>query len=113
MSHARRVAVAIESGDDTQDVDAAGEPTVRRVNCAIADGLLRMGDPGWSLKPSVRAALMWRAYRRYAELIGLKRLSGELSGSDVLVFRPKLKPPAPNDDPDLATAGPADVLAGA
>lgn len=109
----RRTAVAIDTGDDSQDVDAAGVPIARRVRCTIADGLLRMGDPGWSLNPAVRAALLWRAYRRYSELVGLKKLTGGLSGSDVLVFRPKLKPPEPTADPDLATAGPTDVLAGA
>ncbi len=115
MTAERCIAVAIDSGEDTQELDAAGQPVARRVCCTISDGLLRMGDPEWSLKPSVRAALLWRAYRRYSELVGLKKLTGGLSGSDVLVFRPKLKPPAADPDhaTELATAGPTDVLAGA
>lgn len=86
---------------------------LRRVHCVVSDALLRLGDPAWGLSAAARAGLLWRAYRRYAELVGLKKLAGGLSASDVLVFRPRLKPPAPNDDPDLVTAGPADVLAGA
>ncbi|MEZ6140860.1 MAG: HD domain-containing protein [Zavarzinella sp.] len=111
MSHHRNVAIESTSGPDFEE--AREGSIIRWVNCTIVDGLLRLGEPGWSLAPSAKAALLWRAYQRYSELVGLKRLGGGLSGSDVLVFRPKLKAPPVANDPDLTTSGPIDVLNGA
>jgi hypothetical protein len=83
---------------------------LRRVRCVINDGLLRCGEPDWHLSAQTRAALLWRAYRRYSELVGLKRLSGGLSGSDVLVFRPRLRSPRFEHSGPLSSSGPAEVL---
>lgn len=87
---------------------------VRRVGCALHDGLLRRDDPAGGLPPQAAAALRWRAFRRYAEVVALKRLTGGLSGSQVVVVRPRLRAPAFDPtDPEMASAGPADALAGA
>lgn len=127
-----RLAPITDNQDVEESFQAGGYSVIlRRVFCTIRDGLLRQGERDedsdkstnkdkkkkgvWKLSPYTRAALLWRAYRRYSELVGLKRLSGGLSGSAVLVFRPRLKVPPPENprDPDLASAGPADVLRGA
>ena len=54
------------------------------------------------------AALRWRAWRRYSQLVGLKRFSSGLSGSDVLVFRPCLRQPDAGDS--LGSSAPLSFL---
>jgi len=110
--------------DDEEHSFAVGNDRVilRRVLCAISDGLLRRrdhdprhhqhGDRPWCLSPQTRAALLWRAFQRYRELVGLKRLSGGLSGGDVLVFRPRLRTPTFPPIGPMASSGPAEILAG-
>jgi len=69
---------------------------LRRTNCRISTTLL--GRPGQAnpLWAQTRAALLWFGWKRFQELCGLKRFTSGKSGSDVLVFRPRLC------DPDLS-----------
>lgn len=85
---------------------------LRRVHCDISAGLLGRDDPNWELHPQARAALLWHAFHRFDRLDGVKRLSGGLSGSDVLVFRPRLRAPQPSGALEMATAGPLTALDG-
>ena len=110
-SHRLRLAAC---GLDDEELHVSVGPhavVIRRVHCVISDGLLRGDDaPDWELSPQAKAALLWRAFRRYDQLVGVKRLTGGLSGSDVLVFRPRLRSPALPVSPHMASAGPTDVL---
>jgi hypothetical protein len=103
-------------------VTAPGIPTahmeLRRSTCQIETALLSRGEPGWQLDPQTRAALLWLAWGRHRELVGLKRIAGAplpyrgrggLSGSDVLLFRPRLRAPGAFGDA-LASSGPLGVL---
>ena len=109
---------ALETCGDIDDEHTfpaeGGRPKVvlRRVHCDISAGLLGRDDPNWELHPQTRAALLWHAFRRFDRLDGVKRLSGGLSGSDVLVFRPRLRGPQPSGAPEMATAGPLAALDG-
>lgn len=89
--------------------NAPGEThlVLRRVGCSIECGLLARDAGGWELSPQTRAALLWRAFRRYDRLAGVRRVGGGLSGSDVLVFHPRLRAPNIDAAPD---AGPLRVL---
>jgi hypothetical protein len=49
---------------------------------------------GGDVWPQTEAALLWYGWNRYEELIGLKRFTNGWSGSDVLVFQPRLAPGA-------------------
>jgi hypothetical protein len=99
-----------EVDEELQLTVGARRATLRRVHCAVADGLLRHGDAHWPLPPQARAALLWLAFRRYSEVVALNRISGGLSGGAVFVVRPRLRAPdfAPADL--MASAGPPEVL---
>jgi hypothetical protein len=43
------------------------------------------------LRPQCEAALRWYGWNRYERLVGLKRFTSGLSGSDVFVFQPSLR----------------------
>jgi len=88
------------------------EIELRRSGCSIQTALLERGDPKWKLDEQTLAALRWQACERYVELVGLKRFSTGLSGSEVLVFRPRLAVPKLIGE-DFASSGPAEVLDGA
>ena len=76
---------------------------LRWTNCIINDALL-LRDPvaAAALKTDkeaahrwaqTKAALLWHSYKRFSEVVGLKRFTSGLGGSDVLVFRPRLRNP--------------------
>lgn len=77
---------------------------VRRTRCRIGSALMGGGRSGVGLRPQARAALLWRAWRRYEEVVALKRFGGGYSGSEVLVVRPRLRARVEED---------GDVLGGA
>jgi hypothetical protein len=71
---------------------------LRRTTCKLTTPLIeRHGEisPRW---PQTRAALLWYGWKRYREIVGLKRFSTGRGGSDVLVFQPGLREP-PLDQP--------------
>lgn len=74
-------------------VSGPGLPDVRvelrRSVCEIETALLG----GYDLLPETRAALLWYAWNRCTRLVGIKRFGSGLSGSDVIVFRPRLTAP--------------------
>jgi hypothetical protein len=47
-------------------------------------------EKGGDVLPQTRAALLWYGWKRYRGLVGLKRFTSGLSGTDVLVFQPML-----------------------
>ena len=56
------------------------------------------------LRPQTQAALRWYGWDRFQSLVGLKRFTSGLSGSDVLVVQPLLRKPggAPRSNPSTA-----------
>jgi hypothetical protein len=68
---------------------------------------------GVNLPAATHAALLWHAYRRFRELVGLKRFGTGRSGMQVLVFRPRLRAPEGRHQRALAHSGPRQVLDGA
>jgi hypothetical protein len=64
---------------------------LRRTAWRINAALLSHGDRSAVLLPQTRAALLWFGYERFSDLLGLKRFTSGLSGSDVLVFQPVLR----------------------
>lgn len=93
--------------------DAPGVPpcrlVLRRTCCRISAGLVQRDARSAALRPETRAALLWHAWGRYAELVGLRRFTTGTSASDVMVFRPRLRNPATRD-PVLVGAEPLDVM---
>jgi len=91
---------------------AAGVPAckveLRRTRCTISTGLL-----GVELPVHTSAALLWHAFRRFRELIGVKRFDTGRSGKEVLVLRPRLRAPLADGRQALAGSGPHEVLDGA
>ena len=77
----------------SQAVKVAGSETILFIAGQVAYG--RDGTPmhAGDFKAQARAALHWRAWNRYEELTALKRFRSGRSGSDVLVFRPRLREP--------------------
>jgi uncharacterized protein associated with vWA-MoxR-VMAP ternary system/HD domain-containing protein len=74
---------------------------VRRTRCAISTALVSRETDAAPLPAQMRAALLWYSWRRYSEVIALKRFTSGKSGSQVLVFRPKLREPV-FDNPKVA-----------
>jgi hypothetical protein len=66
---------------------------LRRARCVIQTALVQGDGSQPALSPQTRAALLWRGWRRYAELVAVKRFGTGRSGSAVLVFRPRLQQP--------------------
>ena len=97
------VPAAPESGrDDEVAVLLRGQPErgtpsclvlLRRTACLINTALLDRHGGSSPLWPQTRAALLFHGWKRYQELVALKRFSTGLSGADVLVFRPRLRDP--------------------
>ncbi len=80
---------------------------LRRTAWRLDTALLERQRQGPALWPQTRAALLWYGWGRYRALVGLKRFTSGLSGSDVLVFQPMLRRPADTPDgPQLPAAGP-------
>lgn len=78
------------------DGDCGIEPfkvELRRTSCSISTGLIQRESDSLRLRPACKAALLWHACGRYREIVGLKRFTSGKSGSDVLVFRPRLRDP--------------------
>jgi hypothetical protein len=76
----------------------SGDPPACRIvlrRCAwrINTALLGQGENQAALSPQTGAALLWYGWNRFQNLIGMKRFSSGLSGSDVLVFQPMLRGP--------------------
>jgi hypothetical protein len=108
-----------EPADDQVLLDLAGPAgsdvppcrvILRRSTCTIRKALLDRGPRLPDLLPQTEAALLWYGWRRCRELVGMKRFSGGRSGSDVLVFRPRLRAPDTADRPLLSSSAPSDVL---
>jgi thiamine kinase-like enzyme len=66
---------------------------IRRTACKINTALLDRGDAAQPLWPQTRSAILWCSWKRFQEMVGLKRFTSGKSGSDVLVFRPRLRDP--------------------
>jgi putative nucleotidyltransferase with HDIG domain len=117
--------------EDKWDIIVKAQPEVgipdclvllRWTDCKINDALL-LRAPGtvaamqsnpeaarsWA---QTKAALLWHSFGRYSEVIGLKRFTSGKSGSEVLVFRPRLRNPQ-TSDPALIGATPLDVVSNA
>jgi hypothetical protein len=71
----------------------------RRSRCVLETALLG-GPPAEVLKPDTLAALHWYAWGRFTRLVGVRRFPTARAGSDVFVFRPRLR------SPDFPTANP-------
>jgi len=82
---------------------------VRRTACRIDTALVEGLDEEQSLSDQTRAALLWFGWRRYSQVMALKRFRGSKSGSAVLVFRPGLFGPD-TSHPTLKHSGPGRVL---
>ncbi len=76
---------------------------LRRTRATIGTALVARDVDGPPIPPEMRAAILWFAWRRYSEVVALKRFTSGKSGSQVLVFRPKLREPH-LDNPRLAAA---------
>jgi hypothetical protein len=74
-----------------------GSIRLRRTGCRIETALLHhQGSKGGDrppLDPGTRASLLWYGWNRCTRLVGIKRFGSGLSGSEVLVFRPRLAVP--------------------
>ncbi len=66
---------------------------LRRTTCPISTALLESQPGNLGLRDQCAAALRWYAWNRYTELVGLRRFTSGKSGSDVIVFRPRLREP--------------------
>jgi hypothetical protein len=93
---------------DRADVPAC-RLVVRRTRCRVSAGLVQRDAASAALRPETRAALLWHAWGRYSELVGLRRFTAGTSDSDVMVYRPRLRNPATRD-PALVGAEPLDVM---
>jgi len=103
-----------DQDDDEVEVEVELEPAggggtarcrvvLRRTRATIGTALVSRDIDGPPLPPEMRAAILWFAWRRYSEVVALKRFTSGKSGSQVLVFRPKLREPL-LDNPRLAAA---------
>lgn len=81
---------------------------VRRSACALQTGLIEHNPETAPLSAQTRAALLWRGWGRYAELVAVKRFYTGRSGNDVWVFRPRLREPKaePRDTVGSSPRGP-------
>ena len=68
---------------------------VRRTGCRIGTALLHRRGAIKPLLPETRSAILWSSWKRFSEVVMLKRFGGGKTGSDVLVFRPRLRDPEP------------------
>lgn len=79
------------------DTNSGGLPTcrilLRRTGCRINSALVERSKIGVPLRDSMQAALLWYGWRRFREIVGLKRFTSGKSGSDVVVLRPRLRDP--------------------
>lgn len=106
-----------EAGEDelafTVAGDVAGLPecrvVLRRTSCRISIALVQREPASAPLRPQTRAALLWHSWGRYSEVVGLKRFTSGMSGSDVLVFRPRLRRLV-TEDPAFVAPEPLEVL---
>jgi hypothetical protein len=97
--------------------DAGGSPAcrvvLRRSTCEIHVGLLgdldAMARERW---PQTEAGLRWFGWRRFRELVGIKCFTSGRSGTDVLVFRPRLRAPDTGTNRHLATSYPGGAVDG-
>ncbi len=87
--------------DDEVVIRLAGEShevppcrlVLRRSTCKIGTALIERHRSDIPLRKQTRAALLWYSWKRYQEIVGLKPFTSGKSGSDVLVFRPRLRDP--------------------
>jgi hypothetical protein len=105
--HIVRVVVSVPPPADPRQDDSLGfrlsgegNPAVpdcrielRRTVCRISSALVERNAEDPPVRDQTRAALLWHGWRRYQEVAGLKRFTSGKSGSDVLVFRPRLRDP--------------------
>lgn len=66
---------------------------LRRTACRISTALIARQRDAVPVRPQSLAALLWYGWRRYSEIVGLRRFTSGKSGSDVLVFQPRLRDP--------------------
>ena len=90
------------------------EVVLRRTTCRVNTWLVDDQDPdnrvgGSQLLPETRAALLWYGWRRFLEVMILKRFTTGKGGSDVLLVRPLLRGPdaSPGDGLPPAREGSA------
>lgn len=88
--------------DDELQFEIGGSPgssvpgcrvVLRRTTCRISTALIERQRESLPVRPGSLAALYWYGWRRYSEVVGLRRFTSGKSGSDVLVFRPRLRDP--------------------
>lgn len=76
---------------------AACTVILRRTACDIGSALIERGRGSVPVRHHTVAALQWYGWRRFSEYVGLKRFTSGRSGSDVMVFRPRLLDPVDVD----------------
>ncbi|HVY68692.1 MAG TPA: phosphotransferase, partial [Verrucomicrobiae bacterium] len=89
--------------------DVVCRVVLRRTRCVINDALVRPEPSSPPLHPEMIAGVLWHSWRRFSEVVGLKRFTSGLGGSDVVVFRPRLSRP-PALDPSFAGPDVPDVF---
>lgn len=109
---------SLPAEDDELTMDIGGDPDAgvsscrilfRRTSCKISTALIEQHAGLKPLWPQSHAAVLWYSWKRFQEVIGLKRFTSGKSGSDVLVFRPRLVEPD-TTAPTLKGAGLPDVV---
>jgi putative nucleotidyltransferase with HDIG domain len=84
-----------------RDASGGSIPTcrarLRRTLCEINTALIERHRVDSPLRPQTKAALLWHSWRRFRMVVGLKRFTSGKSGSDVLVVRPQLRDPYPDE----------------
>src|SRR5579864_277981 len=108
--------VAKETSGKPELALATCHVVLRRTRCRIDTALLNRNQNGACLPAATlialqyaRAALLWHGWRRYAEVVSLKRCTTGLSGSSVFVFRPKLRDPHAQESSAVAPGIPGIV----
>ena len=74
------------------DEEIACDIVLRRTSCRL--NLHAIESTSAPISEQTRAALLWHGWNQYEAIVGVKRFTSGLSGSDVLVCSPRLRDPA-------------------
>lgn len=83
------VTIDLRSPDGLPDAQVI----LRRSTCRISAALVERDHDPVPLADETRAAMLWQGWRRFQEIVVLKRFTSGKSGSDVLAVRPRLCEP--------------------